>query len=59
MGSRYLTVIRLTEHGNTVVENHPELPYRSVVLFAGSEVFRSGVVPPASQSVRIRRVGGW
>lgn len=50
---------RETPRGNTIVENHPDLPFPSTVLYSGRTVLRDGIVPPVTQSVRITRTGGW
>ena len=50
---------RETAKGNTIVENHPDLPFPSTVLYSGRAVLRDGIVPPVTQSMRITRTGGW
>lgn len=48
---------RWTDGGNTIIEDHPDLPFRSTVLFRGRLSLTA--LPPVSQSIRITRVGGW
>ena len=50
---------RETPRGNTIVENHPDLPFPSTVLYSGRTVLRNGIVPPVTMSMRITRTGGW
>ena len=49
--------VRWTDGGNTIIEDHPDLPFRSTVLFRGR--LSLAALPPVSQSIRITRVGGW
>jgi hypothetical protein len=51
--------LRLSKGGNTIVDNHPDLPFPSTVLYSGRTVLRSGIIPPVTKSMRITRTGGW
>lgn len=54
-----MTWFRLSKGGNTIIEDHPDLPYRASVVFRGDDAFRKGIIPPVTQSMRITRTGGW